>query len=405
MNLGKSTVRSAAIMAGGGIFRQLMFFAATAMFAQKMNLDDFGVASIWYSLFLVMIGVADWGVRFSGWSAVAKMGVNDVQISEHLWLKALMSTIVFILFVFAILLVRPKSGSVHILGLAVFLLFINQLSIEWIFRGASDFLSVFVMNVISGLGMIFFAIISPPEAGPYAYLYAFLGSSTLAVFYGCVRLWLRGIRLLRVRPCQISDKVRGNLPLAIVSVLNRAYSNYPIIVVGAVGGGVLAAQFRPSHMLFMFVSTLSYYLVSALYSKFAAADVSRSELRNLAKRLLVLTALGFAICGLISHAFAESLILLFFGTEYLDAVSILEITFWLMPLGFLGMFVREFSPVLASQHELLIGGIVSIFVGMAVLSIVILFGGYSYLPVALGAAEVVSIVYGSFAVSKVFRAN
>jgi O-antigen/teichoic acid export membrane protein len=403
MKAARSIRLNTVLLAIGGIFRQVTFFAATVLFARQMPADEFGVATLWYAVTLILIGVADWGTRFTGWTTVARAGLDSAAISCHLSTKLVMSAVVAMTFFVGLALLKSYVNSVSIMLPLVSLLFFNQLTVEWIFRGLSDFVTVLAMNVIAGIVLFGLAMRIHAQASANAYLWAILISNLSAVVYGTVLLVIRGLSWRYISWSKIAGMIGTGSEFALVSVVNRSYANFSIVALGIVALPVVVSSFRLGHMLFMFVSTLSYYIVGAVYSIFAAGGVSKDEFSGLFSRMLGFSLIFFLMSFIGSNYIAEPLVIFAFGVEYIDAIPMLKTMMWILPIGFLGMFVREFAPALGVGKGMLVISLGAISVGTLSIAIFVYSDSFNYLPVALGLADIVVIIFGVMAIYRRFE--
>ncbi len=383
--------RTTALLALGGVARQIGYFAGTAIFAQKTIPADFGLFAFWYTFLLVAIGIADWGVRFYGWSRVAVSAAPEVEIAQLAGFKAVVSLVA----VFGFWIANATAGELRLpvaalLGFTVFLA-MNQLTFEWALRGLGENSYVSISNGIAGLIFLAVAAVSPKGSSVVHLAIAVAASNSLATGVAGARIWRLGWRPWHFYPRRVFPIGRLGLPYVGISILNRLQGNYVILL-----GGVLfelrdLAMFRIAHMLYLFGITFSFYMVGSVYSAAARAAQRPGGSIDVTRDIVLVTGFGVIPAATVGYLVAPVLIPFVFGADYADAVGLVRSILVILPVGFIAMFLRELGPALELRWEILAANGLAIGVGSAGIVAASMADWMAALPWALGAGELVFV--------------
>ena len=216
------------LLAAGSLLRQIGIFLGTIIFINRSCELEFGVFTFWYALLPILIGTTDWGVRFFGWTDVARADNKDETIGNILFFKAALSLLAaVIVFVCCFFSGQYAVGLPTAILISLLLIF-NQLTLKWIFLGLENFTVVILIEVITGLVFVTIAFFGPQQPSVAYMVGTWLISLVVPCGLGVVVLRKQGVKPLLLTSSGFSRLFRRGRSFVGISITNRLYQHYPV---------------------------------------------------------------------------------------------------------------------------------------------------------------------------------
>jgi O-antigen/teichoic acid export membrane protein len=379
--------RSAALIVGEGAARMLGF-VAFLLLARRLGPGGFGIVTLGVTLVGWFSYISDSGTEILNVREVARRPDRFKHIAEHvLGLRLVLSAIATVLYAGGVLLFARSEITRSTLVLFALILPATALNLRWMVLGVGGSRAIALGQVLSRLTVL-------------AGVVAFVASSAdikrvpileavAALVYALVVLWIVGGGVGALRPrvnwAVWIDTLRQSTPLMISGFARSAVVSFDIVLIDIALGprdvGIYAVASRPAFFVTGAVGLFSMAFLSA----FSATEESgAAALKGRALRwafaLGVLIAAGLSIASL--------LIPLVFGDRYDDAVPVLAVVAWRIPLAVIASIYGAVLIARGRQIDVMRNSIyIAAFVVCADLVAVLVFGlmGAAVVSVAAGA--------------------
>lgn len=333
----------------GGLGRQVCYFVAFAHIASNIEASEFGFFSYWYALAMIFAGLSDWGMRLWGWREVARhpgdwSTINNIIVAKSF---STVGAAVLYLALAKVLAHGTYDGilPVSFLGMLVF----NQLTIDWALRGLNKNLVVGLIGAISGATFLcqVYILGSVESLAVYGFLICF--ANFLGNIPGFVALLREGWRMDHIQFRQVFQALHKGAGYVAVSVMNRLYLNYPIVLLGLVGSRYETGVFRVGHMMYSLLVSSSYYVVGVTYTRLSKRSARRESVLPVLLPTCICTGVLLAILLAFLTPLIPFLIGSVFGPKYLDQMDVFTRLMLIAPVGFAHMMLRESLPAFSQK--------------------------------------------------------
>jgi polysaccharide transporter, PST family len=381
--------RSAALLVGEGAARMLGF-VAFLLLARRLGPGGFGIVTLGVTLVGWFSYISDSGTEILNVREVARRPDRFKYIAEHvLGLRLVLSAFATVLYAGGVLLFARSDITRSTLVLFALILPATALNLRWMVLGVGGSRAIALGQVLSRLtvlgGVVAF-VASSADIKRVPVLEAIA-----ALVYALVVLWIVGGGVGALRPranwAVWIDTLRQSTPLMISGFARSAVVSFDILLIDLALGprdvGIYAVASRPAFFVTGAVGLFSMAFLSA----FSATEESgAAALKGRALRwafgLGVLIAAGLSIASL--------LIPFVFGERYDDAVPVLAVVAWRIPLAVIASIYGAVLIARGRQIDVMRNSIyIAAFVVGADLFAVLVFG--------LMGAAVVSVAAGGLA--------
>ncbi|MFO8006628.1 MAG: oligosaccharide flippase family protein [Candidatus Brocadiia bacterium] len=391
----RSVTANFAWMTGGTLGNRFAKFVLFYLLARYMGAGAFGELTYAYAAVVLASAVADFGVSLAAPPRIALARAVDQQRrvcgGYFAWKLVLGALVVLGWLGWAGM---QGAGRVRLL----LLLFtpcvvLNELTLEWLFRGRGELRPVGIAKlaaggVLVGLGLL----LGASEASRHLVPLAFVTAGVVLVSLQAAAASRWGIW----RGLQLSiHAVQGGLGrvsrYGVSMIVNRAYSHSALLLVAWVLGMQAAGRFKLLHMPFILVLACGKWMADSVVARFARAmqrggSESRAVLLRCGRRLLLLSVA--AACAMASvgpwalHRFFPD-----YGSFWGVGAALGAV----LPVATLTLFLRELLPALGKPDTYL--AVTCTMVAVQVCVIVVAAAGLGLLavPLAYGAAELAAL--------------
>lgn len=198
----------------------------------------------------------------------------------------------------------------------------------WFFQGVEDFKSVVVLNFISKLiftVLIFFVVSEPSDAYLAALMNSLGGffSTFLAVRIVFVK---HKVRLVKVRWNEVVSYAKKSIFVFMAQLKISLFSTANVFILGVLCGPKSVGYFSAAEKVMRALAQLQVPLLTVLYPKLSVDLVEKkNQSIALLSKLTKYGASFYCIVAFFVVVFADYLIDLLFGPEYIESVSVLRI--------------------------------------------------------------------------------
>lgn len=383
--------RSAALMVGEGAAR-VVGFVIVLLLARRLGPGGFGTVTVGLTLVAWFTFLADSGTEVLNVREIARRPQRFKEIAEHvLGLRLVLSAVATVLYVAGVLLFARSDFTRSTLVLFALMLPAAALNLRWMVLGVGGSRAIAIGQVLSRIVvlagvLVFVAGIDDIRAVP-------LLEAVGAVVYALVVLWLVGGGVRAIRPrANVGvwmSTLRESLPLMVNGMARAATISFDVLIINLVLGprdvGIYAVASKPAFFVTGLVGLFSLSFLSA-FSATAADGAAALKERSLRWAFSIGLLVAAAVCA------SSLLIPAVFGEAYQDAVAVLAVMAWRIPVGVLG---GVYSSILIARdrqfdvmrNSLIVAAFVVVATTVAVLTVGII--GAAAVTVAAGALSYV----------------
>jgi len=316
---------------------KLFGFFVTIYLARVLGAEQYGLITLAISVMGICVWFSDLGIQTFATRAIAASGPDKQNPARFLWMKILLSLLVILLSSLLIWFLLAHEPTLRILiVLFIFSLLPRALQIDWYYKGVQEFRWVTLASWIQGatyLGALLLLVSADDLLlVPLIYCASLLaGALTLILCY-------RGEHSLTRSP-EVSkwpDDIRSSFFLGLGHFMAQTIILLPPIAIGYYFSEAQIGFYGVAFKLILVVmladrafNTLLLPNLTKMWSE--RPDDVQPQLTIISKWMLFFGSLG-TIALFFS---AESIITLMFGERYSDAVPMLKILAFLLPVTFL----------------------------------------------------------------------
>lgn len=339
--------RSAALLAGETAARGVGF-VVVLLLARRLGPSGFGVVTLGLTLIAWFSWVVDSGTEVLNVREVARYPSRFRAIAEQmLGLRLALSLLAAAVFVGGVELFTKSSSTRDTVVLFAVLLPAVALNLRWMALGVGGSRRIAAGNIVGRLVILAGVLLLVPDE-TFIRRVPFLEAAG-GLAYGLIVLGIAGGRLGLIRPradlAMWRATLRHSSPLMIGGVARATTSTFDVVLISLALGprdvGIYGVAMKPALFAGGAVALFSLSFLSALSATEAeqAAVLHRKALRA-----------GFAVCLAMAAALSASSPLLpfVFGEGYRDAVPVLAVVAWRIPLAVLAAM---YSTVLIADER------------------------------------------------------
>ena len=406
INVNKSIAQRVASNFGWSVVSEAIgkgvFFFTNIYLARTLGVSNYGLFTLAQTItYYFWLGV-DLGTNMYGIREIAKDKENAESIvNTLLTIRLAAGTIIFTLYAFFLFLYNmPILYKLTFVGCGLYLL-TYAFYTDWVLKGLEKFRLIAFGSFVSSLTFLIGILILVKNKdhviiASVIWSISFLigGISLFFVLYKKLNIKYKPSFQLKIWLLHLKESIH----FTIAGGLSIAYQYLPILLLGILFSkhdiGIFSVSYRTISSFSapgFLVATALYPTVSELYYK------DKKEFKRTGKNFLILMlALGLPV-GFLGFIFGDKIILILFGSKYMDSIIIFRILIWLIPLQFIRY--KYSTSLRSTEYQKL--QFIPIIIGLITLSIFVLIfpKKLKYLAVASTLAEF-SLVIGYIGISK-----
>lgn len=235
--------------------------------------ENFGKVAIGLSMSFFFIVFVDYGTDLSGVKEVAVHRNDPAQLKKILALNyisrlvtvlPLLATLT-LLYMFVPFLAKEKH--LYIMGLSI--LIGQYLSPVWFLQGIENVVWITWLNIISKVAYVLFVFIFIKSADDYIYINFFFGLGMVLAggFFLLLILVKFGVSPADINANAVKDYLRRNFSIFGSQVFTAIQLNAPVLVVGSIGGNLLAGQYKIIDQVILTFRTYIFLFFNYIFPK------------------------------------------------------------------------------------------------------------------------------------------
>jgi O-antigen/teichoic acid export membrane protein len=355
-------------LAVGGFARQFALFAVNSYLAWTFSKDVFGTFTCAYGSLMVVIGLADFGLRQVGWREIARNPQRIANIVDEIVAARLVTTLVGMAGFLACASVYCRNAQDWIVFLAFSpgLLF-NMTSFDFPFMGQDR---VETINKSSTIAYAYYVLASlfTVRGDSTAWLAATHFVVAHAIFVALLlKEYRRMVGPLRplFRPRVIFGCYKLSWPLGLNFLVFRLTTNYPVLLLGLVVSSAAVAEYRVAELFYSLFASLGLYLGSSTFTTYAS--YGNDDSRRIAQSVEI--AVRTILLGLMPVGFLFATLLPTVLVWWLNETSQMAALtcFFLgisLPLGVATRYLKTCLPSIGLNAQLLSVNVASLVLGV-----------------------------------------
>lgn len=317
-----------------------VFFITNIYLARTLDVSTFGVFIIAQTITLYFWLAVDLGTSMYGIREIAKnKGRAEEIINPLLTLRITAGFVVFSLYATSLLFLNmPALNKLTFAGCGLYLLTYALYS-DWVLKGLEKFRYIafgsFVSSIVFLVGILYFVkrgedIVKASFIWSFSYL---LGSMSLLYFI-YVKLDIRYRPFFNLSTWL--SHMRESIYFTISGVLTALYPYLPILLLGIFFTSREVGLFSASYRVVIAIATAGFLLPMAFYPAFSELYIKdRVEFqkthRNFQK---IMSAISLPV-ACIGTIFGKDIVMMLFGKQFIEGVTVFKMLIWLVPLYFL----------------------------------------------------------------------
>lgn len=292
-----------------------------------------------YGLFVfagVVVGyfglICDYGFNLTGTRDVALVRNNphllNVLVSKIFLIKICLLVVCAASFLL-ISFVTPNIWDNFLLYVCSFGVILGQTFFPtWFFQGVEDFKSIVVLNFISKLifTILIFLVVSEPSDVYLAALMNALGGFCSTLLAVRIVFSKHKVRLVRVNLNDVVLYAKKSIFVFVAQLKISLFSTANIFILGVFCGPKSVGYFSAAEKIMRALAQLQVPILTVLYPKLSVDLIKkRNQSIALISKLTKYGALFYCVVAFFVVAFADHIINLLFGTDYVESVPVLRI--------------------------------------------------------------------------------
>jgi O-antigen/teichoic acid export membrane protein len=385
-----------AILAGGELLSKLFTALAFAYLARVLGPADYGQLEFALAIIMFLTVLVDGGLSPYGAREIAKdPGAAHRLVLHIIVLRGGLAAGAFgVLAALAAAIDQPASvkGLILLYGLTLF--GVPGL-LAWVFQGRDSMHYVALASVLrwsTFAAGVFLWVHGPGQVWRVALIEA--GAVGVAVlFYAALTLRQLGPPRGPLDPTFAFAMLRQAAPIGASELVWATKIYFATVWLGLVVGAAEVGLFGAAHRLVVALHAFVWlYFFNLLPSLARCTREPLDRLRALLQRSTQLCAWTAVFVGVVGTAFAQPLLTLVYGSQYLEAVPAFQVLIWLVPLALMSGNYRY--ALLAYGHQRLEFLTAAFGAGLNVLLNVLLIPSYGLLGAASALVASEALIWG-----------
>ncbi|WP_178090441.1 oligosaccharide flippase family protein [Plesiomonas shigelloides] len=302
-----------------------------------LGLDGFGVVAMGMSLCSMVLIITEYGFGVSAPYWLAKNKKNRAEVSSYVGAIFLVKALLFLLSVvavsiyFMLMTEIPRSTLLHVAILAS--IFFQTFQLSWFFLGIEKMKNVTIFTVtakLSYLALVFLCVNDKLDLALVFVCYAI--SNLFATAIGIVFLYKEKYWIARPTKKQTWEVFKNSGLFFISRLAVGVYTSASTFLVGNFAGLDAAALYGSAEKLYQAGQSATSPVSQALYP-YLARTGDKQALYKFVGVLLIPLCIGVAGC----IYYAEPIITLIFGEEFIAATELLKVFLLTLLINFVGV--------------------------------------------------------------------
>lgn len=339
--------RTAALLAGETAARAIGF-AVVVLLARRLGPSGFGVVTLGLTLVTFFAYIVDSGTELLNVREVARTPSRFREIAEQmLGLRLMLSVVAAVVFIAGVEIVAKSPFTRDTVVLFAIILPAIALNLRWMALGVGGSRAIAAGNIASRLVVLLGALLLVSDSADLKRVPFLEAAAELA--YGLIVLSVVGGSVGVIRPranlAVWRSTLRQSVPFTVGGVARAMMSTFDIIVISLVLGprdvGIYGVAAKPALFAAGAVALFSLSFLSA-FSATAVGEAALLHGRALRTSFLACVGMAAVLCA------AAPLVPLVFGESYRDAVPVVAVIAWRIPVAVLGLM---YSSVLIAHDR------------------------------------------------------
>ncbi|EJL6368350.1 oligosaccharide flippase family protein [Vibrio cholerae] len=289
-----------------------------------LGVEAFGTIVMAMSMCSIAMILTDFGFNLSGTFWVSKNRHDKIEIAKYVSAVTFAKIFLCFLSVFFVWLYdfyAENNFGIHITT-AISVVVISQgFQLTWFFQGIEKMRNVTASLVTAKLLYMFLVLAFVKDQNDaVVVLYCLAFSNIVSIFIGFILLYLEEIKISIPRARNVKSAVKNSISFFLSRAAVGVYTSASTFIVGAFCNVHQAAIYSSAEKLYQAGQGLVSPVSQALFPYLATTRDGKS-LYRFVSILLIPMVLGCLICGL----YAEEIVTLIYGAEFLGAGQVLLI--------------------------------------------------------------------------------
>nr|AFV94417.1 O-antigen flippase [Providencia alcalifaciens] len=311
-------------------FVQLISYSAPIIvlpyLSRVLSIESFGLSMILISIILLSLLLTDFGFNLYTPSWIAQRQNNKKKISRFVSSIFLLKSILFLVVSFAVLIYinffSDFTGDSLIISIVTILAIFSQtFQITWLFQGIEKMANITFLTFLSKLSYIVLILLMVKDSNDVNnVILAYAISNLIATIFGIIIFYKAGFFIIKVRLNDCLFILKNSFPFFLSRASVSIYTSASTFIIGSIAGLTQAALFSSAEKLYQAGQSVSFPISQALYPY-----LSRTKSIKTFYRFMMILVPPLIISISIIFNYANEIIVLFYGQEYSNATSILQI--------------------------------------------------------------------------------
>lgn len=311
-------------------FVQLISYLAPVIIlpylSRILNIESFGLSMLLTSIILLSLLLTDFGFNLYSPSWIAKNQDDKNAISKFVSSIFLLKLILFfvtslIIFIYIHLSSTFIENKLLISLITILAVFSQTFQMTWLFQGIEKMANITLLTFLSKFSYIILVIVMVKEQNDVsAVILAYAISNIFATTLGICLFYKMGYSLLKINLKEACIILKNSFPFFLSRASVSIYTSASTFIIGSIAGLTQAALFSSAEKLYQAGQSVSFPISQALYPY-----LSRTKSIKTFYRFMMILVPPLIISISIVFNYANEIIVLFYGQEYSNATSILQI--------------------------------------------------------------------------------
>jgi O-antigen/teichoic acid export membrane protein len=325
------------ILSSGECLSKLFALIAFAYLARALGPREFGHLELTLAIIIFFTLLVDCGLSPYGAREIAKDNGAVAHLAVHIVLvRGLLAVGAFTLLAILVAVIDKPWPLKQLILLYGLTLFGQPGLLHWVFQGLDRMQYVSMASVtrwsMFALGVVLF--VREPSRIWLIPVIEGVAVGCVVIFYVCAVSHVYTPLRRRIDPTFALSTLRRALPIGASELVWAVKIYAATVLLGATAGGSEVGWFSAAHRLVISAHTFVWlYFFNLLPSLARCSQGSLVALHSLMRRSIQVSACVALFLGVVATAFAEPVIALVYGPQYHQAVAVLRVLIWLIPLA------------------------------------------------------------------------
>ncbi|MEK3992221.1 flippase [Robertmurraya sp. FSL R5-0851] len=299
---------------------------------QTVGPSKFGLISFAQAFIQYFILFTDYGFNLVATRDISLARDNKQRLSTIfstvMLIRTLLLMVSFILLIILVLLVPKFQGDSMIYFITFGMVIGNVLFPIWFFQGIEQMKTISILNVISkGIFTVgIFIFVKDPSEYLLVPILNTLGSIAIGFIAIYIILTRYHIRFIRPSIPDIKNQLKEGWHIFVSNVVTSLYTTSNIFILGFFASNTIVGYYSSAEKVVKAVSSVISPLVQTIYPYLSKAlQESRERALWILNKMFIIITFGMGLLSLIVGIFAEPLVIIGLGEEYIETIPLLQI--------------------------------------------------------------------------------